>query len=324
MIDINAIAQTAAVEADLTKVQAFKESEPLAEGPCRLRLLSYIELGLHPGTKQFPKPKEKAKVVFEVVSKKHLEKDSEGKTVHRTITVYFNKGTSAKAGDRKLFNAMNASVGNIYTHFAEMIGKGFAAKITNSVPVAPATAVYSNLDEGPRDASTYTFTPPFKIDEDGEFVLTEDGARIPVEMPELRGKPQLFLWEMDALSDEQIIAMWDDLYIEGEWEAKEAQDGKPARPAKSKNVIQEKIMAGVSWEGSRTEGLTQTFVELDELTGEPVEGDDDQTTETTTEAATTTNPAVAGLANMVPEKVTKEVAKEADVVADIVEIPGLD
>ncbi len=270
MIDINAIAQTAAVEADLTKVQEYAEREPLKEGPCRLRLKSYLELGMHAGSAKFPKPKEKFKVVFEVVSKKHLETDGEGKPVHREITIQGNKGTSAKAGDRKLFNAMNASVGNIYTHFAEMIGKGFAAKITNSKPEKAGDPVYSNLDEGPSDARVYTFTPPFKIDEDGEFELTEDGAKIPVPMPELRGKPQLFLWEMDALTDDQIKEMWDDIYIEGEWEARPAENGKDARPAKSKNILQEKIMSNMAWEGSRTEGLTQSFVELDELTGEAV------------------------------------------------------
>lgn len=308
MIDINAIAQTAAVEADLTKTQTFTEREPLQEGPCRLRLKSYLELGMHAGSKSFPKPKEKFKVVFEVVSKKHLDTDGEGKTVHREITVFGNKGTSAKAGDRKLFNAMNASVGNIYTHFAEMIGKGFAAKITNSKPEKDGDPVYSNLDEGPRDASVYTFTPPFKIDEDGEFELTEDGAKIPVVMPELRGKPQLFLWEMDALQDDQIVEMWNDIYIEGEWEAKEAADGKEARPAKSKNVLQEKIMSGLSWEGSRTEGLTQTFVELDELTGDPVEDE-----------PVKADPKLAALANMTPDAK----ADAVEPVADVVDIPGL-
>mgnify|MGYP000507116085 CR=1 FL=1 len=151
MINIDAIAQTAAVNADLTKTAEFAERKPLAEGACRLRLKEYIELGLHAGSEKFPKPKEKAKVVFEVVSKKHIETDNDGKPLHREITVYVNKGTSAKAGDRKLFNAMNASLGNIYTHFAEMIGKGFAAKITNSEPNPTTGAVYSNLDEGPKD-----------------------------------------------------------------------------------------------------------------------------------------------------------------------------
>lgn len=309
MIDINAIAQTAAVEADLTKVQEFAERKPLAEGACRLRLKSYLELGMHKGSVSFPKPREKFKVVFEVVSKKHLETDGEGKPMHREIAVFGNKGTSAKAGDRKLFNAMNASVGNIYTHFAEMIGKGFAAKITNSVPAKAGDAVYSNLDEGPRDASVYTFTPPFKIDEEGDFELTEDGAKIDIVMPELRGQPQLFLWEMDALSDEQIVEMWNDLYIEGEWEAKEAADGKAARPAKSKNVLQEKIMSAVDWEGSRTEGLTQTFVELDELTGEEVVADE----------PVAADPKLAALSTMTPDAK----ADTVEPVADIVDIPGL-
>jgi hypothetical protein len=313
MIDYKAIAQTAAVEADLTKVATFVERVPLVEGACRLRLREYIELGMHAGSAKFPKPKEKAKLVFEVVSKKHLEKDSEGKTMHREIVVFMNKGLSAKAGDKKIFNSMNTSLGSVYTHFAEMIGKGFAAKITNSVPAEVGGAVYSNLDEGPKDARTYTFVPPFKLDEDGEFELTEDGAKVDIPMPELRGTPRLFLWELDALTDAQVVEMWESLYIDGVWEAKEAADGKAAQPERSKNVLQDKIMSNLAWEGSRTEGLTQTFVELDELTGEPAEEEEP------TKASTKLDE----LANMKPAA-TDPSDEPAKPVAEIVDIPGLE
>mgnify|MGYP003384922001 CR=1 FL=1 len=311
MIDFNDIAALAAQENDLTQEAVFAEREPLKAGNCLLRFREYIELGMHEGSAKFPKPKEKAKLVFEVVTKKHVEEDAEGKKIHRVIEVYINKGSTAKAGDRKIFNAMNASLGGGHKHIAEMLGKGFKAKITNSTPAKEGDRIYSNLDEGPQGAKTYTFTPPFQIDPDeGEFVLDTNGNRIPLTLPEMKGEAKLFLWEMAGLSDEQIKAMWESLYIEGEWEAKEADGDKPAKEARSKNVIQEKIMANLSWAGSRTEGLTQSFVELDELTNEPVEDEEP-------EVAAQDLSSLAGSAETTPKK-------EAEVIADIEDIPGLD
>ena len=302
MIDLNDIAALAAQENDLTQEAVFADREPLEAGNCLLRFREYIELGMHEGSSKFPKPKEKAKLVFEVVTKKHVEEDAEGKKIHRVIEVYINKGSTAKAGDRKIFNAMNASLGGGHKHIAEMLGKGFKAKITNSVPAKEGDRVYSNLDEGPQGAKTYTFSPPKLMDDEGEYTTA-------IAIPEMKGEAKLFLWEMAGLSDDQIKAMWDSLYIEGEWEAKEADGDKPAKEARSKNVVQEKIMANLSWAGSRTEGLTQSFVELDDLTGEPVEDDEP-------EVAVQDLSSLAGSAETTPKK-------EVEVVADIEDIPGL-
>ena len=302
MIDYNDIAALAAQENDLTQEAVFAEREPLAAGNCLLRFREYIELGMHEGSAKFPKPKEKAKLVFEVVTKKHVEEDAEGKKIHRVIEVYINKGSTAKAGDRKIFNAMNASLGGGHKHIAEMLGKGFKAKITNSTPAKEGDRVYSNLDEGPQGAKTYTFSPPKLMDDEGEY--TTD-----IAIPEMKGEVKLFLWEMTGLSDEQIKDMWESLYIEGEWEAKEADGDKPAKEARSKNVIQEKIMANLSWAGSRTEGLTQSFVELDELTGDPVE-DEEVAQEPAKELSDLASAAQSGKEEKAP-------------VADIEDIPGL-
>lgn len=299
MIDINNIAETAIKSNDLTQTAEFKEREPLVEGNVLLRLREYYELGMHPGSEKFPKPSLKGKVVFECLTKKHMELDSEGKSVPRTIEVYFNCGTTAKAGDRKLFTSMNVASGNIYKHFAEMIGKPFKATITNNKD-EKSGRTYSNLDVGARGATSYTFVPCMLADDEGE--LTK-----PIAVPELHGKPKLFLWEMEGLSDDQIKEMWDDIYIEGEWEAKEADGDKPAKPARSKNVIQEKIMANLAWEGSRTEGLTQSFVELDELTGDPVEEEPVQ---------------AESLASLADSAETTP-KKTVEAVADIEDIPGL-
>lgn len=295
MIDINSVAEIAAKQDDLTKAAEFKDREPLAEGNVLLRLREYLELGLHKGNEKFPKPKQKAKIVFETVSKKHREENADGKMVPRTIEVYFNLGTTASAGNRKLFTSMNNSLGGGYTHFAELIGKGFKATIVNNKSEKNGK-VYSNLDKD----GVYSFVPPMLLDDEGEPTK-------PIAIPEMHGKPKLFLWEMDGLSDDQIKEMWDDIYIEGEWEAKEANGDQPARPARSKNVIQEKIMENLAWEGSRTEGLTQSFVELDELTGEPVEEEEG-------------NADLAGLA----ESAEPTPKKQAEPVADLEEIPGLD
>lgn len=51
------------------------------------------------------------------------------------------------------------------------------------------------------------------------------------------------------------LAAWDSLFIEGEWAAVEAKDGKPARPAQSKNRIQETILGAVDFDGSPLQAL---------------------------------------------------------------------
>ena len=303
MIDFNNIAAVAAKTNDLTKESVFEDRKPLAEGNCLLRFREYIEFGMHEGSVKFPKPKEKAKLVFEVVSKKHVETSNEGQVIHRVIEIYINRGTTAKAGDRKIFHAMNASLGGGHKHLAEMLGKGFKAKITNSVPAKDGDRIYSNLDEGPQGAKTYTFSPPKLMDDEGEY--TTD-----IAIPEMKGEPKVFLWEMEGLSDEQILEMWESIYIEGEWGAKEATADAAAKPARSKNVVQDKIMANLAWAGSRTEGLTQSFVELDELTGEEVQPAD------LVENVPGTFAELSTLAEQAPKK-------QAAVAAVLEDIPGM-
>lgn len=305
MIQINDIAAIAAEQNDLNKAKEFKEREPLVAGNVLLRLREYYELGLHPGSEKHPKPAMKGKAVFECVTKKHLEENAEGKQVPRTIEVYFNCGSTAKAGDRKLFSSMNVASGGVYKHFAEMIGKPFKATITNNVVKGEngkADRTYSNLDAGPRGATAYTFVPAMLADDEGELT-------VPIQVPAMYGVGKLFLWEMEGLSDDQIKEMWEDIYIDGEWEAKEAEDGKPARPARSKNVLQQKLMDNLAWEGSRTQGLVEDFVEIDDLTGDAVEPEEEESKEGLEN--------LAGLA-------AKEEVQEAETVADVPEIPGLD
>ena len=51
------------------------------------------------------------------------------------------------------------------------------------------------------------------------------------------------------------LAAWDSLFVEGEWAAVEAKDGKPARAAQSKNRVQETILGAVDFDGSPLQAL---------------------------------------------------------------------
>jgi hypothetical protein len=66
-----------------------------------------------------------------------------------------------------------------------------------------------------------------------------------IPAPRVHSALRLFLWAQASRE------MWDSLYIEGQYdEKKDEKTGKVIYPAKSKNVIQEKIKAAKNFVGS--------------------------------------------------------------------------
>ena len=249
----------------------FERSTPEA-GICTLRLRQYIETGSHKGNNpKYPKPSMQVMLRFEVNSKRHLIEydDADGNTqkVPNTIDVYLPKGgATSKYG--RLFKALNYS--GRFNHFAEMVGAGaWKATITHN-KVGDKT--YANLDKD----GAWTFeAPTFQANDPETGMPVGEVKQIPVA--ELDGDPQVFLWENKGLTDEQYLSLWDDIFIEGEYEAKDD------KPAKSKNWIQEKIMANLKYKGSRMEKLVGAGAadELKALEDQPIEGKPQTEVETT-------------------------------------------
>jgi len=79
---------------------------------------------------------------------------------------------------------------------------------------------------------------------------------VPPPLTELK----LFLW------DNPDKDQWASIYIAGQYPAYTDDTGKEVRPARSKNVIQEKIMSALNWQGSPMQLLLEEgdLAELDD------------------------------------------------------------
>lgn len=233
-MDIQAkIAQAAKEGPNMQEAEAFSGGNfnPPEEGFCKLRLVKYIELGIH--TEDFkgvPKDREKVYLAFEVSGPKITPReDGSPHIIGFTETL----SLSEKANFFKLFSRMNHA--KQFTHMAQMLGKPFIGRVVHKV-VGEGTdkKTYANL----RDGDGYTIKAPYTDNpETGESQL--------VSVPEAVTPLQLFLWNF---ADKE---MWDSIFIDGVFEEKkDEKTGKVTREAKSKNYYQNRIKAAKNFKGS--------------------------------------------------------------------------
>lgn len=240
-MDFSKLGQAAA-ESDDQSVEK-KGARPVPrEGIALLRLREYIELGRHAPKNPQHKPSMKTVLVFELLHPDHMIDTDNGK-VPMTLTVRVNKTASAKGKFLPLFNKMNYD--GSARHMVQMIGKAFLGTLTHN---KDGDKVYVNLTGAD---GAWNIGAPRQVD-----ALTNQTTDIPV--PEMHGKGRAFLWENESVSDEEVKAMWDMIFIEG---VRTDDDGKEH----SKNWIQETIMKNLDWEGSRTQHLVEEQVDTSEL-----------------------------------------------------------
>ncbi len=250
-MDYSKLGTAAAQAEDMTVNKSFEREIPRA-GVALLRFVSYIELGRHEAAASTGyKPSLKAMLGFELNHPDHMI-EIEGKKVPQTITVRLNKGQTSKSGFRKLFNVMNAACGGEHTHFLQMLGKGFLGEVYhNTVGEGDKKKVYANLDKD----GAYSLKAPSQVD-----ALTNTSTALPIA--EVSGDITAFLWENEGVTDEDIQEMWDGIFIDG---TREVEDPKTKEKVqKSKNWIQETIMNNIEWEGSRTQGITQEHISIED------------------------------------------------------------
>lgn len=232
-----AIAQAAAKSPNMNEAQGggdFERVLPVA-GLVRLRLVSYIELGKHAGEYQGkPKISEKVMLTFELSGPKHppreIEVDGVKKLIPMTITVNENISLNEKANFFRLFKRLNHT--GEYTHFAQLLGKGFLGTIVHAADKKDPKIIYANL----RDDSGYTIRPAYHEDLEGNSVKVEVDAPL--------SPLRCFLWNF-ASKD-----MWDSLFIDGRWEDKKDDKGEVIKEGASKNYIQNRIKAATNFAGS--------------------------------------------------------------------------
>tara|TARA_Y100000310_G_scaffold344203_2_gene455702 strand:- start:714 stop:1220 length:507 start_codon:yes stop_codon:yes gene_type:complete len=163
---------------------------------------------------------------------------------------------------------MNKALGGKHKNFLTMINQPLKGEITHNITDegTEKAKTWANID----DKGVWSFVPAERIilDEDGE-----EESRTPLKVRELHGTPTAFLWENAGLTDDQVIAMWNCIHIEG---TRTSKDKDGTEKVVSKNTYQEKIMANLEWEGSRTQALTQENILDESLLEEEIEVSDEE------------------------------------------------
>lgn len=235
-----AIAEAAAKGPDMTQAQTGGGGyTPPEAGVCLATLIGYIEIGKHESEyKGVKKTQDKVQLIFELSGGKNNPKeDDKGNKFPHRITVTETLSLNEKANFFKLFKKLNYN--GEAKHASQLLGKHWIVTVVHDVKgEGESKRVYANL----RNDDGWTFRPPQRIEGDE---LAGDVKIIPIKAPEVLSELRLFLWDFPSKE------MWESLYIEGEYEErKDEKTGKVIAPAKSKNVIQNKIKSAVNWVGS--------------------------------------------------------------------------
>lgn len=263
--NLNAIVEQAAAESvDLTEAsKGGGGATPPNAGTCIATLVGYIELGrrVKKGYKGAADKKvRKARWIFELAGGTNPHtKNEEGVKFAKRITVNTwlpepGKKASDKSGFYKLFSALNHAKDPAIRIPAQMLGAHVKVIVSQEkfTPNGGDEITYGSIGSA-QDGFRIS---PAQIDITGEDGMPTGEVRI-IPAPEVISSQRCFLWEYATQE------MWDSLFIDGEYEAVEAADGKPARPAKSKNVIQLEIKEALDWVGSPMQQILADGGELD-------------------------------------------------------------
>jgi hypothetical protein len=241
----NAVEEAANTSPDMNESQGKGGGDytPPAAGGCIVTLIGYIEKGIHhiEASKVEPlkypaKDEDQVDLIFEISGKGHEPKEIEGKLYPERMTVTLKKSLNEKAWFYRIFKQFTSAYPELGArHMAQFLGKHFISKIEHSVPKKEGDRIYANLKQ---KAAGYVFNAPCFTNP-----ATDETTVIPA--PRVHSALRLFLWAQASRE------MWDSLYIEGQYdEKKDEKTGKVIYPAKSKNVIQEKIKAAKNFVGS--------------------------------------------------------------------------
>lgn len=229
-------------------------------GTARLRLVGYFEIGKHDKEyKGTHKMVDKVQLVFELSGKNYEPREVDGKKIPIRITITMTLSSSENSRFFKLFSKMRQQDTK---HCIELLndGSAFLAEIVHS-----EDGKYANIDEATvRRAMLDT------LDENGEV------KKVPLKVDPAITEPKAFVWDFAEPAD------WDALYIEGEYPERKDEKGNIIAPARSKNVIQEKIKAASNFAScpiySYALGLTTKEGEkalaeaVGKVSGDPLEG----------------------------------------------------
>lgn len=243
---INAAAET---ELDQNIATKGGGSYTLPEkGMVRLRMVGYYELGTKDDSFEGkPKITDEVHVVFELSGPKHAPKVlDDGTKIPQRVTVKLHKSTNEKAGYYKLFKAMNyAGKAKI---MAQLLGQPFLGTIYHK----PWKSDPSKFNVELKDPVSGAFSVRAPIVEDAE---TGESKTVDVAPPIT--PLGVFLWKNPS------TAMWASIYRPGQYDEVKNDDGTIKFPARSKNVMQERIKAAKNFAGSPIAQLLEAGGDLD-------------------------------------------------------------
>lgn len=202
-------ADVASTMGDQSKESIARESKlmkPEAAGKCALRLIGYIETGMHtsPAQGKIPeKQNDEIKLVFEVVTPRHTttrqdEKTGEEYIMRETINVHLKKGSNPKSGFMNYFKRMDYGRGK--THLTQMLGEAFVGEILH---VKDDTGAIKRAVLHDGQAGVYTIGAPVSIDP-----MTNESTML--NIPEAKNALKCFIW---ANANQ---AMWDSLFFKAD------------------------------------------------------------------------------------------------------------
>lgn len=262
---------------------AYEQPKP---GLSIVTLVGYIEIGIQTHTVKNKPPYDSndVQLVFELNGGVNKGEVVEGKLVCKRLTVTEKLSTNEKANFFKIFNQLNYD--GQATHMTQLLGKHFLAHVY--VEKGSDGNDYASF-KGPNG---YNFSAPVVIK--GDPLDPENQTKVPVPAPQRSdAENKVFLW------DYACKEMWDLIYIDGEYEAQPAKDGKPAKPARSKNKFQEKIRQAKNFATSPIKAiLGEEALDLSDspLTSDPLVGVVDQPDEQAVADAAVSTPAQAAAA----------------------------
>lgn len=203
---------------------------PPAAGLARARFVGYFELGMREEEFEGKKrDREKVDLVFELSGPNHEPTVQGGRTIPVRITAQETLDMSYGSSFYELFDAMDRACGGGATHIAEMLGKPFVVEVFHRRS-RDGKRVYANL-HGPDgyNVKGTALRDPVK------------GKPVIVDVAPAITDVKAFIWGIATAAD------WHGIHIPGEYPEQRGADGALIKPARSKNVIQEKIAAAKNW-----------------------------------------------------------------------------
>lgn len=234
---------------------AILSGKPPRAGIAWLRILNYIEIGVHQGKNTTYSPKPVAILTVELHHPDHLV-EQDGVLVPKTLDIRISKTHSNNSKFPKFFKSLARALGNHpatgrpITHLSQAIGMCCLGDIVHN---KDNDKVYANLDQdGAWSFKSATYQDP------------ASGQMVTVTIPPLHGEPKLFLMDnQKVLANPQACkAMWDSIYEGGVRKYKDAQ-GQDKES--SNNYHQELIAKSLEWQTSPMKrvldslGCTTTF-----------------------------------------------------------------